>query len=231
MKCNFQIIGVLLLLGVISFGSSFLIGEESPDQPSVEGDVAAVAARATHTEGVMLKKQMAVRGVTIQPLVKAPGYPFGLHARVDCSGVNNTKQPGRDRVLTIAECIRAQYGYELSLAAHLHDLPEKMLLAVMIVESEGNPGAVSSTGCLGLMQICPETARAYQVPERRLFDPWVSIRGGARILSDYQRRAGSFDRGLAWYRFGPTGVTNKGAQYQASAEPYAVRIKEIFTKL
>jgi soluble lytic murein transglycosylase-like protein len=65
-------------------------------------------------------------------------------------------------------------------AAALYRLPEAFLRAVIRVESDYQPGAISRTGAQGLTQLMPATAARMGV--RDAFDPRQNILGGARYL-------------------------------------------------
>jgi soluble lytic murein transglycosylase-like protein len=65
-------------------------------------------------------------------------------------------------------------------ASEAYGLPPELILAVMKVESNFNPRAVSRSGAQGLMQLMPATAAALGVTDP--FDPRQSIVGGAYTL-------------------------------------------------
>jgi len=65
-------------------------------------------------------------------------------------------------------------------AAHLYQLPEPFIRAVVRVESDFNPTVVSRAGAMGLMQLMPKTARSMGVSDP--FDARQNIFGGARYL-------------------------------------------------
>ncbi|MCJ7829977.1 MAG: lytic transglycosylase domain-containing protein, partial [Desulfobacterales bacterium] len=65
-------------------------------------------------------------------------------------------------------------------AARTHGLDIPLLKAIIKVESDFNPQAVSRAGAQGLMQIMPETADLLEIKEP--FDPWENIMGGTRYL-------------------------------------------------
>jgi soluble lytic murein transglycosylase-like protein len=56
----------------------------------------------------------------------------------------------------------------------------KLVRAIIKVESDGNPRAVSPKGAQGLMQLIPATARRFGVDNA--FDPSQNIRGGVTYL-------------------------------------------------
>jgi soluble lytic murein transglycosylase-like protein len=65
-------------------------------------------------------------------------------------------------------------------AATLYQIPEELVRAVIMVESNYDPRAVSPAGAHGLMQLMPETAQRMEV--RDITDPRENIFGGVRYL-------------------------------------------------
>ena len=65
-------------------------------------------------------------------------------------------------------------------AAKLYQLPEAFLRAIVLVESNFSPDAVSQDGAMGLMQLMPTTALNMGVLDA--FDPRQNVLGGARYL-------------------------------------------------
>lgn len=73
-----------------------------------------------------------------------------------------------------------RYDEWIRQAAILYQIPEELIRAVIMCESNYDPRAVSPTGAQGLMQMMPETATRMQV--RDAFDPRENIFGGTRYL-------------------------------------------------
>jgi soluble lytic murein transglycosylase-like protein len=73
-----------------------------------------------------------------------------------------------------------RYDLHIREAALLYQLPESFIRAVLRVESNFYPDAVSCDGAVGLMQLMPFTAARMGV--RDPFDPRENILGGARFL-------------------------------------------------
>src|SRR6266567_1309265 len=94
-------------------------------------------------------------------------------------------------------------------SAEEYGLAPPLLRAVMAVESNFNPGAVSEKGATGLMQLMPDTARDMLVED--LLDPGQNIDGGARYLRHLQNQFGNdLEKVLAAYNAGPEAVRRSG---------------------
>ncbi|MEO6195070.1 MAG: lytic transglycosylase domain-containing protein [Thermoanaerobaculia bacterium] len=101
---------------------------------------------------------------------------------------------------------RMPYGKDIVLAAERHQVDGLLLAAIIAVESDFTPHAVSSQGALGLMQVIPELAADYGV-KGDLLDPRINVEVGSRYVSglikDYK---GDLERTLAAYNAGPGAV-------------------------
>ena len=76
----------------------------------------------------------------------------------------------------------APFADAILAAADANGLEPTLIDAVITVESNHNPAALSPKGAMGLMQLMPDTSRRFGVA-----DPWhpdQNIRGGARYLSE-----------------------------------------------
>lgn len=93
-------------------------------------------------------------------------------------------------------------------AAAAHGLDEKLLHALVVVESAYRPDACSPVGACGLAQLMPATARELGVADR--FDPVQNLHGGARYLADQIARFGDLRLALAAYNAGPGRVARLG---------------------
>ncbi|MDO5073142.1 MAG: lytic transglycosylase domain-containing protein [Neisseria animaloris] len=95
--------------------------------------------------------------------------------------------------------------------ARMHHLDSNLVRAVMGVESEGNPNAVSNKDARGLMQVQPATARDMGVDPGLLYQPEYNLLAGTRylrFLSD--RYNGNLDLMLAGYNAGIGAVKKYG---------------------
>ncbi len=73
-----------------------------------------------------------------------------------------------------------RYDEHIRQAAALYQIPEDLIRAVIQVESDFDPRAVSPANARGLMQLMPETAERMLVTD--IFDPRQNIFGGVRYL-------------------------------------------------
>jgi hypothetical protein len=90
-----------------------------------------------------------------------------------------------------------------------YDVPERVVAAVIAVESEFNPRAVSRRGARGLMQLMPATAPRLSLAD--FFDPRANINAGVMYLRELMDR---FDNNLplalAAYNAGECAVARHG---------------------
>ncbi|MCI0717483.1 MAG: lytic transglycosylase domain-containing protein [Acidobacteria bacterium] len=79
-------------------------------------------------------------------------------------------------------------------------LDPKLIASIIVVESHGNPTAISEAKSVGLMQVhVPTWGGVIDFTERNPFDPEVNIDVGATILADYLKRYKDLETALAAY--------------------------------
>ena len=108
---------------------------------------------------------------------------------------------------------RTLYAEQIKEAASRYGVSEKLIHAVIRVESGFNSRAVSSKGAQGLMQLMPGTALMLGV--RDSFDPGENIHGGVRHLRGLIDRFGNLKLALAAYNAGEQAVN-----YYRGIPPY-----------
>jgi len=102
--------------------------------------------------------------------------------------------PAERPIATLASVADRPYASLIRSVADAHGVDERLVHAVIQVESSYQPRARSPKGARGLMQLMPATAADYHVPARDLYDPAANLEAGVRHLKGL---LGRFDLALA----------------------------------
>ena len=113
-------------------------------------------------------------------------------------------------------------------AARETRLPLSLLTAVARVESEFQPGATSSAGARGLLQVMPTTAAELELDAEH---PTQNVLAGARYLRLQFDHFASSDLALAAYNAGPTAVANAGGAPSDETFTYVADVTSIWRSL
>src|SRR3989441_2429115 len=126
--------------------------------------------------------------------------------------------------LRLARADTERYAAEIRDASERYGVPERLVQAVIRVESAFNPHAVSVKGAQGLMQLMPQTASMLGV--RNSFDPQQNIDGGVRHLRGLIDRFGNdLPLALAAYNAGEKAVvTYRGIPPIPETRDYVTRV-------
>lgn len=101
------------------------------------------------------------------------------------------------------------YAPYIAEASQIYGIPEAFIRAVIKIESNFNPRAISHAGAMGLMQLMPATAEHMRVEDP--FDPRQNIMGGVRYLRRLSDRYdGDINLVLSGYHAGPGNVEKAG---------------------
>jgi hypothetical protein len=116
----------------------------------------------------------------------------------------------------------------IEAAAARHNVDPNLVRAVVKVESNFNPNAVSRKGAIGLMQLMPSTARQLKV--QNPFDPEQNVDAGVRqlkhLLESYD---GDVRLTLAAYNAGAGAVArSSGVPHYAETQNYVRRITNLY---
>ncbi|MBN2194165.1 MAG: lytic transglycosylase domain-containing protein [Polyangiaceae bacterium] len=117
-----------------------------------------------------------------------------------------------------------RYDPYIRQAAGLYQIPEDLIRAVIKVESDFDPRAVSPKDARGLMQLIPATARRMLVSDP--FDPRQNIFGGTRYLRVLANLFnGDLELTIAAYNSGEGAVIRYGGiPPYAETQDYVVRV-------
>ena len=105
--------------------------------------------------------------------------------------------------------VPVSYLKSINSACEKYGVDPSLVRAIVKVESDYNPFAISSKGAMGLMQLMPQTAIDLDV--KNSFDPHENIHGGVRYLRYLlDRYEGNLQLALAAYNSGETAVKRWG---------------------
>jgi soluble lytic murein transglycosylase-like protein len=163
-------------------------------------------------------------------------------ARQAAQEVNNlVAEPGSRRALSTSQPVDLgsaatetmtpeSVDKAIEAAAERHGVDPNLVRAVVKVESNFNPHAVSSKGAMGLMQLMPSTAKSLSVGNA--FDPNQNVEAGVRhlksLLDSYN---GNVELSLAAYNAGQGAVSrNKGIPPYRETREYVKKITDLYWK-
>ena len=118
----------------------------------------------------------------------------------------------------------SRYDEWIRQASTLYQLPEELVRAVIMVESNYDPRALSPAGAMGLMQLMPETAARMEA--RDPHDPRENIFGGVRYLRILANLFnGDLELTIAGYNAGEGAVIRHGGiPPYAETQDYVVKV-------
>lgn len=195
---------VMLLVGggVIAYA---LVGRLDALQDRVDEIGAALGTLEAHVR--QTEEQVASRTETevlfLKVLVLRPGIDLGLAREIAAAVHRQARLRGEDPDLA---------------------------LAIISVESNFNPAAVSSRGALGLMQVMPQWGRVLDIAGD-LTNPSVSIKYGMQILSFYNGMYKDREVAITAYNRGPGAVDAALMRGEDPHNGYASRVLAVLDSL
>ena len=145
--------------------------------------------------------------------------------------VNQARNPSPPKQATSGQArtaARSNLDHVIQRSANRHQVDPDLVRAIVRVESNYNPYAVSSRGAQGLMQLIPATARRFGV--RDAFDPSANLEGGIRYLKHLMELYdGDLELVLAAYNAGENAVSRyNGVPPFRETRNYLRKISQIY---
>ena len=157
---------------------------------------------------------MCLAGFLFAVIVQVQSAGADIYVYTDKDGVRHyTNVPAssrykpliRQKSRSFTAVLPDRYDQMIRKASRTHGVSFYLVKAMIKVESDFNPKAVSRAGALGLMQIMPQNLKPLKVKDP--FDPFDNIMGGTRYMKYLLNR---FDdqvsMALAAYNAGPDRV-------------------------
>ncbi len=207
--CRRSLVGGLAVVGAVA---------------AVSGDARADIFHYTDADGVVHFTNLRSGDARYKVYLKGDA-PGGGTRRGGGSG-NGIGVPPSDR-----EAARfTRYDEWIHQASSLYQIPEQLVRAVIKVESDYDPRAVSVSGARGLMQLMPDTADRLQV--RDIDDPRENIFGGVRYLRILANTFnGDLELTVAGYNAGEGAViTHGGIPPYAQTRDYVVKVSKFYRR-
>lgn len=154
------------------------------------------------------RRRARIRSLIFTSLALALPHQLKYHgARSLASNPLTNPQVSTSIYNVIALSPKQAYEGIIREAAALYRVDANLIRSVMQAESAFDSTAVSRTGAMGLMQLMPQIAKAFDVENP--FDPRENIMAGTRLLRELlDSHHGNVSLTLASYNAGPTAVAH-----------------------
>lgn len=128
--------------------------------------------------------------------------------------------------------VLSKYKNEIKRAARLFDVEPEIIASIIVVESMGNPRALSPKGARGCMQTLPSTDVELGMHDRDSFDCPTSIVKGTKYLASLRDRYGITDssRVIVAYSDGPN-RTKKYTEEEVQNNIYLYKVNAVIDKI
>ncbi len=161
-------------------------------------------------------------------LVDENGRKIYVNANESSSGVDWMTRGFRSNSSAVSGGIPANIDQLVEQTANRYQVDPKLVHAIIRVESDYDPKAVSSKGAMGLMQLIPATAQRFGVANP--FDPKQNLDGGVNYLKHLLGLfQGDLNLSLAAYNAGEHSVQRYGGiPAIPETQKYVRKVTEIY---
>lgn len=179
--------------------------------------------RAARSAASEVRQYLGMSGVAVPKLAEAQSAEAMPAAPAD-----KPESAGKSELAAKPQRSPEQVDTAIEQAAARHHVDPNLVRAIVKVESNFNPRAISRKGAMGLMQLMPGTARELAVSNP--FDPQQNVDAGVRhlkgLLDSY---GGDLSKSLAAYNAGQKAVArNNGVPPYAETRDYVKRITQLY---
>ncbi len=173
----------------------------------MDASFSSSARRAEARRTRSLRRRVVKWVLTVTATVTATA--FALSGELNGLGATSSQgEVGLRAGQTVAACpVPDRFHEAFTDASRDSGIPMPVLVAVAEEESRFQPGARSSAGAEGLLQLMPDTARELQL---NVALPHLNVLAGARYLEQMLDRFGRLDLALSAYNGGPAAVEALG---------------------
>jgi len=184
---------------------------------------------AVTTIWMLVQTMPAVLAGSIQRYVDESGRVVFTNLGTDRAGVAPALKSVFQAATKAASATREQrYAPLIEEAAGRYQISPELVKAMIRVESNFNPEAVSNKGCKGLMQLHADTAKRFGVKD--VFDPTQNLEGGVkylRFLLDHFKH--DLSLALAGYNAGENAVARyKGIPPYRETQDYVKKVTTLY---
>lgn len=205
--------------------------------PATPASMRAAHSAADEVRRILARKQREMVSANRANYVGTANHPqFGMNKAVAPEWASRATYRGRYASISHGGNLPAPaFGSPdvesaIEDAALRNNVDANLVRAIIQVESNFNPHAVSQKGAVGLMQLMPTTARSLNV--KNAFDPQENVDAGVRhfkkLMDNY---GGNIELSLAAYNAGSSAVQHhKGVPPYAETQNYVKRITGLYAK-
>ena len=222
--------GTILASGTITVSSEkgrVVFSNDGPSAPSSNSAMnGAVVDRSRTPKAFAAPQQRLMYWSNTEHRYKPVPHASPMAIEAARSAVAEVEQPSG--LVRSSQATPREVDDAIEQAARRHNVDANLVRALIRVESNFNPQAVSRKGAIGLMQLMPQTARQLNVTNP--FDPVQNVDAGVRHLKKLlQDFGGNVKLSLAAYNAGEGAVhRSSGIPNYAETKNYVKRITALY---